>query len=370
MSSPLRIRISGKSPTRRNSRTLEEKCATSSSLDISVPISDKSFFDGIKLIKDLKNYRDNFPIAKKYVSQIHHVKFVSVIRFTFYNICSQLLFIEHWANPNLKNYNFVWLIDKDSFILTTVDFNAMKLDISVDYGDITCEIGQISTINFPIPTLSMNKRTYTQSAVPMLLALHLAATLSIQEVKLMDAAYRKLTCFSEHKETLKILDDRLMMCSNSIYTKYGFVSESGSVPHLLCKLTLRDILVDYKIRINNRDFLLDQLSATLVKTPHQLQEFNSIMDKAVQLMQQIKELKDKDMTLKEWLSLYTDEARNCRVVLLKSLTTDYLNADFEYDDVTYRKGKFLQLYDLEKDKFLVNTDVFATIKQIYNEGFS
>ena len=370
MSTPLKIKLAGKSPTKRSSNLGEKKCTSTNSLNLDLLTVNKPFDDVIQVIKQLPNYKNNFPKVKRYISEFQYIQFASVFQFTLYNLCSQLLFIEFWSNPKFKSYTFVWIIDNGSFEEHADEFNAMRLDINVDDKDIICEIGQISTVDFPIDRLTMNKRTYTQSAVPILLALHLVTALHIPEVKLTDAAHKKVTCSEEYKETVRILDERLMMCNNSIYAKYGFTPEFGVVPHLLCKLTIRDIISAYKIRVQNPDLVLQQLPASLISTSHERKEFKDVMNKASTLIQQLEELKNKDMTLKDWLSLYTDEARNCRVILLKSLTSDYLNADFQYNDVMYGRGIFLELYRTEKDPFLVNTDVPITLKRIYDNGFS
>src|SRR5579871_3606506 len=79
-------------------------------LNIIEDLRNKSFSQNIKYIKTLKDYQNNFPKVKTYLSDIMGLKFASVFQFTFYNITSYLLFYEYWGIASFKQYGFVWII--------------------------------------------------------------------------------------------------------------------------------------------------------------------------------------------------------------------------------------------------------------------
>jgi hypothetical protein len=400
-------------------------------LDLLTNFEGKSILDNIEIIKSFPNLLGNFPNVGRHVANLEGVTYATVFQFKFYNITSQMLFLiqkeedlshedldlslsglnlspqdldlippdidlvpqdldsnlstselnlvpqdlnlpPREGETNLSHYYFMWVISNESFSGEKIE--AMGCNIKPYEEKLVCEISDIATKDFIIPPLIMNNRTYTKLAVPMLLALNLIYYLGLDEAFLHDVAQKTIDCRLDEmgKDNISffILDQRLMTCGTTIYAKYGFEPEYPLPVNLLCTLTLEEIISDYKNRLEH----IPELKAYLRSEEKYIAWFTNIEDieldvlAARQIIESLDAEKNKSLTLKQYLELLSDQNRNCRVVMLKSLTGSVIWEKFTYAGVTYSEPKFSAYYNQINQRTFINRNIRGTLEYIYSKG--
>jgi hypothetical protein len=336
---------------------VEDKC--NNPLDIMTDLN-------IPKIKSFPNNLKKFPRVQSYV-EYSRLKDATIFNFKFYNICSWMLFSIREDMDGLSQ-EFTWIIDDESFMGDGINCLKVVLEES------KAKIENIATLDFTIPDLIMNKRTYTQSAVPMLLGLNLVYILGINEVHLTDNATNTITCqikdLTLTNVNFNLLDQRILTCGSSIYAKYDFIPEKPFSENLVCQLSLVEIFNEYIPRLNNIKILDKHLRKSLgFKYNSSKEEFIKQVQIAKRTISILQEESDYNMTIKDWIEQEISmKNRNCRVIMLKSLLNNYLCSEFESRGVQYTVPKFKIYYDLQKDNSFVNKNILTTITRIYKSG--
>jgi hypothetical protein len=337
----------------------EAKCPES--INILTDFKDKSFPSCIRTIKTFPNKIDNFPKVKEYIKNLENVQYTSVINFNFFNICSQLLFIEQWWDVKNRTYIIIWVINNETFESDPEEYNPLKIKITISTNKgYTCSLEQIATQGFVIPALFIHGDTHVQSAVPMFLALYLVYNMDITKIHLIDNAMVKVNCDGEI-QNLRLFDERRMLGRKSMYVKYGFVPEFESSNYLY-KITIRRILNDYILKVINVTEFKFQLQRRNLLHDYEEEEFTKNMELLTKLMIELLAIRNKNISLRDWLLQYENQQRNCKTLLLKKLNYDKVNEDFTFGGVIYSRGYFNRLYDEGKDDvFFVNSDIGSVI---------
>jgi hypothetical protein len=336
----------------------------------------------IEKIKSYPSCEQRFPNVMKYIQSLNESEYITLnyfqlFKFKFMNICSQML-LTITTGKLIEDifYEFTWIIDDKSFGNEEVkDLEALRVKIQFYEGKYECSISDIATKGYIIPPLIMNDIQYTQSSVPIILALNLLFRLGFNTCIIGDESHIAVNCGTELKR-ISLLSERLLVCRKSIYYKYGFTLISSGQElkddDSLCKIKISELINDFKARTDN----WEEYQAQIMKINRQYRENKSIeisfkraFADASALMDEFSLLHNKNITIRDYLLGFPQKERNCKVALLLGLTNKYLNIPFEHQDVIYGMSKFYTLYNITiRDSVFRNSDIKQTIQTIYEYG--
>lgn len=359
------------SPKKKTSTSLTRK--EKHCLDIVEDLNGKTFQDNINKIRKQPNIIESFPNIILYVSELDESTDYCVFKFKFFNIISNMFYVVRDMGISLKYHEFIWIID--DLDLTGVRRHAMKIVVKSKNNLLECDVASIGTKGFIIPPLIINNKTYIQSSVPILLGLYLINSLGINATGITDAATVPITCPLGKSDSFTIdsylLDQRMLVCSKSIYYKYGFKDVDEKEKRPICKITIQEILDDYSIRIKysgmlEAQFKLQDYDYYVDEELEKIFNINRpIAEKVIKLLHKEENV---NISVKDWIQKVPIKEQNCRAVMLTSLFDQVLSSEFTYKGKLYKEAKFFELYIENRASRFINKDVKSTLDNIYKNG--
>ncbi len=285
-----------------------------------------------------------------------------ILKIQFFNIIACVIATK-FSN---SQFDFKWIFNNDpesycAEIYVEIMGSEMKT--------LDCSIATIRTRGLKIPDLIMNNRTYKQSAVPMLFALYFIRYLNWNTAEITDDARVECKCTfgDESIQEVKLLNQRMLLCKDSIYSKYGFLNGTPMVK--ICQIPIQRIIDDYLPRVD------DAYVAKQILKPWTRSDYKQSVNIVRLLLNELQQAKDTQITIQKWLSQFTDK----NIQACKAAMFEYLNdlltlaEQISLRNTTNLEYQSLPLFARSKEEtgmFLHNNDIAKTIEHIYKNGFS